>query len=102
VGIEAVKAYGSTCRIGIGDGTGSSVSATPLCRFKGADTSAGEVKSLNGYSDAAEISDWSVKAFRWAVDAGLINGVGEQRLCPKTEAPRAQVASMLMRYDAMD
>ena len=79
--------------------------AAILCRyarFKGVDTSAGELKPLNGYSDATEISDWAVKAFRWAVDTGIINGVGEQRLSPKTEASRAQVAAMLMRYDAMN
>jgi hypothetical protein len=33
------------------------------------------------------------------VDVGIIRGVTDTRLSPKTSATRAQVATMLMRYD---
>ena len=67
-------------------------------KYKGMDVSKGEEAYLTGYGDAAAISDWAVKAFRWAVDAGIIQGVTDTRLSPKTSATRAQVATMLMRY----
>ena len=70
-------------------------------RYKGVDTEAGELKPLEGFDDTRDISDWAVKAFRWAVDAGIIQGTGGGKISPKLDASRAQVATMLMRYDAM-
>ena len=32
---------------------------------------------------------------------GIINGVGNRKISPKTDASRAQVATMLMRYDSI-
>lgn len=75
---------------------------TILCRyaqFKGEDVSKGESTSLNHYTDSKDISEWADKAFHWAVDAGIIQGMNENTLSPKTEAVRAQVAAMLMRFD---
>ena len=60
-----------------------------------------EMKPLKDFDDTRYISDWAVKAFRWAVDAGIINGVGNRKISPKTDASRAQVATMLMRYDSI-
>ncbi|MBR4132712.1 MAG: S-layer homology domain-containing protein, partial [Oscillospiraceae bacterium] len=68
-------------------------------KYKGMDVSKGEEAYLTGYDDAGIISDWAVKAFRWAVDAGIIQGVTDTRLSPQTSATRAQVATMLMRYN---
>ncbi|MBQ9412825.1 MAG: S-layer homology domain-containing protein, partial [Oscillospiraceae bacterium] len=68
-------------------------------KYKGADVSAGA--SLSGYADAADVSDWAGDALRWAVSNGIINGVGNNNLSPGAEAVRAQVAAMLMRYDAL-
>ena len=68
-------------------------------QYKGIDTSEGEMKPLSDFDDTRYISDWAVSAFRWAVDAGIINGVGNRKISPKTDASRAQVATMLMRYD---
>ena len=79
--------------------------ATILCRYakyKGIDTSAGELKPLNSFNDAATVSEWAVKSIRWAVDSGIINGVGNGTVSPKTSATRAQVATMLMRYAALE
>ena len=69
--------------------------------YKGIDTSEGEMKPLKNFDDTQYISDWAVKAFRWAVDAGIINGTGNGKISPKTDASRAQVATMLMRYDSI-
>ena len=33
---------------------------------------------------------------------GIINGVGDNKLSPKGSATRAQVATMLMRYEAIE
>ena len=70
-------------------------------KYKGFDVSEGESAYLTGFTDADTISNYAVKAFRWAVDAGIINGVGGGKLSPKTDASRAQVATMLMRYDSI-
>ena len=51
-------------------------------------------------TDAALVSEWAVKAMRWAVDADIINGVGNDLISPRTQASRAQVATMLMRFAA--
>ena len=69
--------------------------------YKDIDTSAGEAAELVGYSDVDAIAEWAAPAFRWAVDAGIINGTGNGKLSPKTNASRAQVATMLMRFDVM-
>ena len=68
-------------------------------RYKGMDVSESVNSYLVGFADANTISDWAVKAFRWAVHAGIINGVGGSRLSPATDATRAQVATMLMRFE---
>ena len=67
-------------------------------QFKGVDVSQGEEAYLNNYTDARDVSEWAVKAFRWAVSAGVIQGMTETTLSPKTNAVRAQVATMLMRF----
>lgn len=64
--------------------------------FKGVDV-AGRAE-LEGFSDAAQISEFAEQAFRWAVDAGLISGVDDVTLAAGGTATRAQVASLLMRF----
>ena len=68
-------------------------------RYKGVVPGAGA--DLSGFTDAEAISDWAEDALRWAVSKGIINGMGDGLLSPGTEAVRAQVATMLMRYDAI-
>ena len=51
------------------------------------------------YTDAAAVADWAEEAMRWMVENGIINGMGDGTLNPGGEANRAQVATMLMRYD---
>ena len=52
---------------------------------------------LSAFTDASAVKDYAKKAMGWAVDAGLINGIGNT-LKPAGDANRAQVATMLMRF----
>ena len=71
-------------------------------QFKGMDVSKGDHTSLNDYTDRKDISEWADQAFHWSVGAGIIQGMSENTLSPKTEAVRAQVAVMLMRISIQD
>ena len=55
---------------------------------------------LSGFQDTAQISDWSVPALRWAVDAGLINGRKTGILDPSGAATRAECSALLMKFDS--
>ena len=68
--------------------------------YTGVDTSSGDAFNLGIFVDAEQISGWAWDALRWAADAGLITGVGNERISPETNASRAQVATILMRYHA--
>ena len=54
-------------------------------------------KELN-FSDADEASGWALEVLRWAVENGIINGVGNGLLDPGGLATRAQVAQMLKNH----
>ncbi len=51
------------------------------------------------FDDADQVSDWADEAMHWMVMTGVINGVSEKELSPKSDAVRAQVATMLMRFE---
>ena len=53
---------------------------------------------LTGFHDAASVSGYAVDAMAWAVNNGIINGVGNNTLDPRGTATRAQVAAILMRF----
>ena len=50
------------------------------------------------FDDADQISDWANEAMHWMVMTGVMNGVSEKELSPRSDAVRAQVATMLMRF----
>ena len=52
---------------------------------------------LNGFVDAAQVSNYATEAVQWAVANGLIQG-SSNKLSPKATASRAQVATILMRF----
>ena len=56
--------------------------------------------ALDGYSDAASVSDWAGESVEWAVAEGLLSGVTNNELAPQGSATRAQVAAMLQRFNA--
>lgn len=53
---------------------------------------------LSSFSDAERVSDWAKTAMSWAVGSGLINGLPDGTLSPRTLITRAQCAMILMRY----
>ena len=65
-------------------------------KFKDMDVSA--TVELTKFTDAGQISSWASDAVRWAVASGLINGVTPTTLVPKGESTRAQIATILMRF----
>lgn len=54
---------------------------------------------LLDFDDADQVSDWADEAMHCMVMKGVINGVSERELSPGTDAVRAQVATMLMRFN---
>lgn len=69
-------------------------------KMKNADVS--ERGSLDGFTDAAQISSYAKEAMTWAVGAKLINGSndlkGNLRVYPSDGATRAEVVTILHRF----
>ncbi|MDR0889676.1 MAG: S-layer homology domain-containing protein, partial [Oscillospiraceae bacterium] len=72
---------------------------TMLWRYAGQPATEGD--KLAAFSDRADSYDYAKEALNWAIDKGIINGVGNGRLDPKGAATRAQLATILMRYTAL-
>ena len=95
-----VEGY-STKRFAPNDNVSREQLATILwryARYKGTDKNTTGKTNLGIFIDAEYISRWAYDGMQWAVNAGLIIGVGNDKLSPATDASRAQVATMLMRY----
>ena len=56
---------------------------------------------LSAYTDAASVSSYAVDAFVWAVDNGIITGRTATTLAPKGAATRAELATILHRFDVL-
>ena len=86
---------------GVSDGTfpGSSITreqlATMLWRAAGSPEAKG---ALTNFNDAASVSSWATQAMTWAVEQGLISGMGDGALNPQGNATRAQLAVILTAY----
>lgn len=65
-------------------------------KFMGYDVS--KKDDLGSYHDADNISDWAIAEMQWAVGNGLIKGVGNNLVSPRTGANRAQFAVIMQRY----
>lgn len=68
---------------------------TMLWRYSGSPIVEGSIDTFN---DAGKVSGYATDAMRWAVQTGLIGGVGNNTLAPQGNATRAQLATILMRY----
>jgi len=53
-----------------------------------------------GFSDVAD-NAWFADAINWAYETELVNGIGENRFAPDAPITRAQLATILLRYDQM-
>lgn len=69
--------------------------AVMLWRYAGSPAAG---SSLEGFTDAGEISDYAQDAMAWAVASGVMGGFGDGQLGPQGEATRAQVAQMLKNF----
>lgn len=70
-----------------------------LCRYAaltGKNTAASA--SLDAFTDRAQVSVYAEASVRWALQAGLLTGVGDGRLAPRSGATRAQLAVLLQRF----
>ena len=54
---------------------------------------------LAKFTDADKLSPWALDGMKWAVAAGLINGMTDSTIVPQGTAIRAQVAAMVERLD---
>ncbi|MBQ6262696.1 MAG: S-layer homology domain-containing protein [Clostridia bacterium] len=73
---------------------------TMLFRFSSsAPVSVPERADLSSFSDDEKVSGWADEAMKWAVEAGLINGTGGNKLAPDGKATREQFAAIIERYD---
>lgn len=54
--------------------------------------------NLLNFSDSGSISPWARSAVEWAVGAGLLGGVGSDRLAPQGVATRGQLATIMQRF----
>ena len=85
---------------GISDGTNPDAEitreqlATMLYRYMGSPDTNG---SLGSFTDGHEVSDWALTAKQWAVENGLMGGMGDGTIAPQADATRAQVAAMIER-----
>ncbi len=65
-----------------------------LYRFAGSPEASGTLD----FADASQVPAGAVDAMSWAVDQGIIGGVGDNQLAPQGTSTRAQMAAILMRY----
>ena len=91
-----------------GVGNGEFAPNTPITReqamtilynyasYKGYDITV--TSSLEGFTDASQISSWASAAMEWAVGSGYLSGVSQTELQPYGATTRAQMAMVLMRF----
>ncbi len=74
---------------------------TMLYRNAGKPEVKADSAALNGFKDANSVSSYAKDAMIWAVENGIINGMGDTgMLAPRANATREQVAQMMMNYVA--
>ena len=66
-------------------------------KLKGYDVS--KVADFSTFADSGKVAKWAKTGVGWAINSGLIAGTGNNMLSPKTAATRAQVATIIMKYD---
>ena len=50
------------------------------------------------FADASEVSDWAETAILWAVENGIVMGIGNNMFAPKANTERAAAAQVMMNY----
>jgi hypothetical protein len=57
-----------------------------------------KINALDAFHDASLASCWAAEALRWAVTSGVLTGTSATKLSPSGSANRAQMATILMRF----
>ena len=92
--------YGYGEEFGVGEAVTREDFAAILYRyaaFKGYDTTQGGM-AIREFIDFEQIADYAVEALGWAVNSGIISGMGDGTISPKATANRGQAAVMLMKF----
>ena len=95
---EIVSGYGGG-KFGPNDNITREQLATILYRYaqyKG--TAVSPDQNIMDYEDVFDVSPWASEGLRWAVQLGIVQGVGNNKLAPKGDATRAQAATMIQRF----
>ena len=91
-----ISGYGS--EYGVGEAVTREDFAAILYRYaeyKGYDTTQGGM-AVREFADYEEISEYAKAPVGWAVNTGIISGMGNGNISPKTTTSRGQAAVMLM------
>lgn len=54
---------------------------------------------VSNFKDGYMVSKWALEAMNWAVHNGIVSGMENGTLSPKTGTTRAQLATMLKKFD---
>jgi len=57
--------------------------------------------ALSGFADGGDVQNWARDAMNWAIAQKIVTGYEDGTLRPKANANRAEVCTILMRYDAL-
>ena len=57
--------------------------------------------SLDAYADGSKVSGYATEAMKWALANGILKGVSETEIDPRGAATRAQLATIMMRFNEM-
>ena len=98
--IETARAWAMAEGVSDGENANGLVTreqfATMLWRYAGSPAATGN--GISAFTDAADVSDWAVGGLNWALEEGIVTGMGDGILAPQGTATRAQAAAMLMRF----
>ncbi|MDR2357586.1 MAG: S-layer homology domain-containing protein [Oscillospiraceae bacterium] len=75
--------------------------AAMICRYSaeiGGGRTETDSSEYERFTDIGEVAYWAEDEMRWAVGAGVINGMDDGTVSPRGVATRAQVAQMLLNY----
>lgn len=75
-----------------------------VAQHKGYDVSAGEDTNILSFNDTLTVSEYAIPAMQWACGSGMVNGIaqeGEMFLAPKDTTTRAQIATLMMRFQGI-
>ncbi len=72
-------------------------------KFCGASTDVTEADGafLQKFKDAKDVSKYAVDSMTWAIKFGIINGMSETTLAPQGMSNRAQLATIILRFDTL-